>query len=424
MRHVTNPYKPGAGHMPPYLAGREDEKKDFARLLEQETVLENLVLTGLRGLGKTVLLEIFKPAAIDEGWLWAGTDLSESTSISEENLAIRLLTDLSVVTSSISIQVPTKPKAGFKADGDAGSSETVRFNYLTLRQIYDDTPGLTVDRLKRVLEVVWPYVDATGRRGIVFAYDEAQNLADHAANGQFPLSLLLDLFQSLQRKDYRYMLALTGLPTLFPKLVEARTFAERMFHIIFLKPLSEKETSLAVRKPVTRGFPPEFSPQSISTIWKITHGYPYFIQYVCREVFDVWVQAHNRGEETPPIPIREIIRKLDVDFFAGRWARATDRQRDLLNIIARLPNCDSEFTVQEVVTHEANQSMERPFSSSHVNQMLVSLSDAGLTYKNRHGKYSFAVPLLGEFIRRQADQPTEIPMRQMKFWESSSGDQD
>src|SRR4051812_13738928 len=87
-----NPFRPGAGHMPPYLAGREQEKNDFERLLKQETILENLVLTGLRGLGKTVLLETFKPLAIQSGWLWAGTDLSESTSITEENLAIRLLT--------------------------------------------------------------------------------------------------------------------------------------------------------------------------------------------------------------------------------------------------------------------------------------------------------------------------------------------
>src|SRR5690348_15623749 len=89
-----NPFKPGAGHMPPYLAGREIERQEFARLLQQETILENLVLTGLRGLGKTVLLETLKPMAIDSGWLWAGTDLSESTSISEANLAIRLLTDI------------------------------------------------------------------------------------------------------------------------------------------------------------------------------------------------------------------------------------------------------------------------------------------------------------------------------------------
>src|SRR5882757_5042253 len=105
-----NPFRPGAGHMPPHLAGREKEIREFQHLLEQDTVLKNLVLTGLRGLGKTVLLETFKPIAIEEGWLWAGTDLSESMSISEENLATRLLTDLSVVTSSVPFTNHNEPK--------------------------------------------------------------------------------------------------------------------------------------------------------------------------------------------------------------------------------------------------------------------------------------------------------------------------
>ena len=100
-RSFANPFRPGAGHMPPYLAGRQKEKEEFLRLLDQEVVLENLVLTGLRGVGKTVLLDTFKPLAIERGWLWVGTDLSESTSISETRVAIRLMTDLAPLTSSV-----------------------------------------------------------------------------------------------------------------------------------------------------------------------------------------------------------------------------------------------------------------------------------------------------------------------------------
>ena len=69
-------------------------------------------------------------------------------------------------------------------------------------------------------------------------------------------------------------------------------------------------------------------------------------------------------------------------------------------MIARLESCDDEFTVLEVV-EESRRSPGKPFSASHVNQMLVTLSAQGLVYKNRHGKYSFAVPLLGRFISRQ-----------------------
>lgn len=405
-RKIDNPFRPGAGHMPPYLAGREQETQEFRKLLVQETILTNLVLTGLRGLGKTVLLETFKPMAIQAGWLWAGTDLSESTSINEENLATRLLTDLSVVTSSIEVADKERRTPGFTHKPERVKTT---LNYTELKVLYDKTPGLILDKLKNVLETVWPYVERVGRRGIIFAYDEAQNLADHAAKDQYPLSLLLDLFQSLQRKDMRFMLALTGLPTLFPKLVEARTFSERMFHVVFLNPLNKPETSEAINKPIERAKCPFFfSADSLESVWMVTRGYPYFVQYVCREVFNVWVQAADTGKKPPAIPIMEIMRKLDTDFFAGRWAKATDRQRELLQVIAYLPNCDSEFTVQDIVEHPSNQQSDKPFSSSHINQMLAVLSEAGLVYKNRHGKYSFAVPLLGDFIKRQAEQEVRL----------------
>jgi len=394
---IGNPFRPGAGHMPPYLAGREEEKKEFLKLLNQDLITENLVLTGLRGLGKTVLLETFKPLAIQAGWLWAGTDLSESASISEENLALRILTDVSVVTSSVVIGTTKTASIGLGAES---TTNEIKLNFQTLNAMYSTTPGLVADKLKGVLEAVWHHLKGGNKHGLIFAYDEAQNLADHSARNQYPLSLLLDVFQSIQRKQIPFMLALTGLPTLFPKLVEARTFAERMFHVVSLDPLSKEETKLAISKP-TEGHPVQFTSDSMDMMWEITAGYPYFIQYVCRETYDVWVQCFVTGKETVPIPTAEIIRKLDSDFFAGRWARATDRQRELLSIIAQLPNCDAEFTVKEIVEYTSNQEQEKSFSSSHVNQMLSNLSDSGLIYKNRHGKYSFAVPLLGQFIKRQ-----------------------
>jgi hypothetical protein len=132
-------------------------------------------------------------------------------------------------------------------------------------------------------------------------------------------------------------------------------------------------------------------------------GYPYFIQFVCREVFELWIQQVAQGSD-PGVPASEIQRKLDSDFFAGRWARVTDRQRELLTVIAKLESAETEFTVQEIV-EKSREALDKPFSASHVSQMLNSLSDAGLIYKNRHGRYSLAVPLLNRFILRQAEQP-------------------
>lgn len=391
-----NPFRPGAGHMPPHLAGRERERAEFERLLGQTVILENPILTGLRGVGKTVLLDTFKPLAIRGGWHWVGTDLSESASVTEQALAIRLLTDLSVVSSSLVLE--RRQQTGF-----ADAPEEVMLDYATLVALYAETPGLVADRLKHVLETVAAACRREGVRGIVFAYDEAQNLADAPADGEFPLSLLLDVFQSIQKKDIPFMLALTGLPTLFPKLVEARTFAERMFRVVVLDKLDEAASREAILKPIEAADSAlVFDDTSVETICDASGGYPYFIQFICREVFDASIQSVKASGAPTPVPLDAITRKLDTDFFAGRWARATDRQRELLWVIATLDHADGEFTVQQIVD-ASRRLLAKPFGNSHVSQMLVTLGGMGLIYKNRWGRYSFAVPLFNRFILRQQE---------------------
>lgn len=401
---IKNPFRPGAGHEPPYLAGRETEKTEFGHFLEQDPILDNVILTGLRGVGKTVLLEnAFKPMAIKQGWLWVGTDLSESSSITEETLAIRLITDLSVVTSALVTGGDVYRGTGFGAV-DVRTPRTLDFHALV--ETWQATNGLSADKLKAVLDVAWAAVQPLKKRGIVFAYDEAQNLADHAGRHEYPLSLLLDVFQSLQKRGIPFMLVLTGLPTLFPKLVEARTFAERMFHVMVLDRLDEDSTGDAIMKPIKEsGAWVRIAETSVPGIFNVTRGYPYFIQFVCRELYDVWTQEAAAGEDLKPVPWDGIMRKLDADFFAGRWARVTDRQRELMWVIAHLDNCESEFSVQDVVRQSAM--LPKPFGSSHVSQMLTSLADAGLIYKNRWGRYSLAVPLLDQFILRQMPSLTD-----------------
>lgn len=394
-----NPFRPGAGHMPPYLAGREKEKDEFSKLLTQSIILQNMVLTGLRGVGKTVLLDTLRPIAHKSGWAWIGTDLSETSSLSEENIAIRLLTDLSVFTSTIVLATKDVQQMGF---GGQTSLVQETLGYQVLEHYYRITPGLVSDKLKRVLELVWNSVDRKRCKGIVFAYDEAQTLADHKAKDQFPLSVLLDVFQSLQKKNIPFMLTLSGLPTLFPKLVEARTFAERMFHVVTLDRLDAAASKAAIEKPMDQAQSSvKFDAKSVETIVKISGGYPYFLQFVCREVFDLFIQQSDSDTEMR-VPITEIVQKLDTDFFAGRWARATDRQRDLMNVVATIDAADDpdfEFSVQDV-SIKSKSCSTKPFTPSHVNQLLVALTEAGLVFKNRHGSYSFAVPLLGRFIRR------------------------
>lgn len=403
-----NPFRPGAGHMPPHLAGRRREKEDFEKLLEQDTILENLVLTGLRGVGKTVLLDTFKPLAISKGWLWVGTDMAEASTVSEETMATRLLADLSVVTSSLILESREQAAIGFTG---AGGQEHLLMSFPVLRLIYEGTPGLVADKLKRVLEIVWNRLKLEDdKRGLIFAYDEAQNLTNHPNRGEFPLALLLDVFQSIQKQGIPFMLVLTGLPMLFGKLVEARTYAERMFTVVFVDSLDEEESKDAILTPIREdNCPITFTDDFVVVICEKAGGYPYFIQFICREVFDLLIQQMAVGEQIL-ISIDGIVRKLDQDFFAGRWARVTDRQHDLLHVIAKLPDKDEvdAFSVQEVVAHSKTM-LPKPFSGSHVNQVLNKLIELGLIYKNSHGKYCFAIPLFAGFIRRQME-PEQLRM--------------
>lgn len=391
-----NPFRPGAGHQPPHLAGRTKEIKEFQRLLTQDVILENLVLTGLRGVGKTVLMDNFKPLALSNSWSWVGTDLSEAASLTEERIATRLLTDLSVATSSIKIGEQTVKTMGFVPDQEIVD---VTLSYNMLMHLYATTPGLVADKLKFVLEVVWSALEkGSNLKGVIFAYDEAQNLSDHADKNEYPTSLLLDVFQSIQKKDIPFMLVLVGLPTLFPKLVEARTFAERMFRVVFLDRLNDADSREAIKKPIQdSNCPVSITKDSVGIIASLAGGYPYFIQFICREVYDNFVIGLKE------VPVAEITQKLDEDFFAGRWARATDRQREMLFVIAELESNEDEFSVQEIV-ELSKATLDKPFSSSHTNQMLVTLSNNGLIFKNRHGRYSFAVPLMGRYIKRQRIQ--------------------
>lgn len=392
---MENPFRPGAGHAPPYLAGRVQEKESFGTLLKQRIVLKNLILTGLRGIGKTVLLESFRPVAHRAGWLWTGTDCSESASVNEQTMSVRMITDLALLTSSIKIGQREAKAIGFQPEAEVTD---VFLDYRFLSKLYENTPGLTGDKLKNVLETVWGFIQPSGLRGIVFAYDEAQIMVDHAEDRQFPLSVLLDVFQSIQKKGLPFMLVLTGLPTLMTNLIEARTYSERLFQIVLLGKLNDSESRDAIMKPFEGNPAPPFNEDSIKLIVEASGGYPYFIQFICKEIYDIFLQQMDRGEK-PTVPMTTITKKLDNDFFAARWARATDRERDLMTAIAHLNK--GEFGIQEVEEY-ARDHVKKPFSGSQISQMLKRLTENGLIYKNRRGSYSFAVPLLEQYILRQA----------------------
>ncbi len=141
----------------------------------------------------------------------------------------------------------------------------------------------------------------------MLAYDEAQNLADQAERNQYPLSLLLDVFQSIQKKELPFLLVLTGLPTLFPKLVQARTFAERMFHVVTLGRLNEEECRQAITIPVKQvNCPVTINEPAIEAIINSSGGYPYFVQFLCREIYDSCLQQTAAGIPDPVATVAQV----------------------------------------------------------------------------------------------------------------------
>jgi hypothetical protein len=395
-----NPFRPGPGTKPLYLAGRTNEQTEFVRALNQSDLTQNILVTGLRGVGKTVLLDQLKPLASQHGWLWTGNDWNEAASVSEKDVATRLIVDLAAVLSPIvSYRVDELPM-GFTGKATT-NARPLKFD--DLWHIYNTTPGFDSDKLKAVLEHVAMIIANAKIKGIVFAYDEAQNLADKKESGQFPLSLVVDVFSNLQKRNLgcQFLLVMTGLPTLITNLNEARTYTERMFHTFVLDRLSEDDTREAIVRPI------EIAQSTLrfadTTIEKIVHesrGYPFLIQYICKEVFDAWIGRITVGE-APSVPMNEITAKLDLDFFAPRWNRATDRQQTFMQVIATLSSADGEFTIQEI-TAASRELLIKPFNPSHATQMLGYLADKGLIYRNKRGSYCFAVPLLAGFIRRQS----------------------
>ena len=394
-----NPFRPGPGSTPLYLAGRTKEQDQFRDHLTQRPILQNVILTGLRGVGKSVLLQTFKPIAQKAGWLWTGNDLSEAASLTEETVARRLVTDLSALLGPVVARSQGSLPFGFSTKL---KEQNVPLKFDDLWDIYEDTPGLTEDKIKAVLKKVRSMLNGSKVKGVVFAYDEAQNLSDHSQDKQYPLSILLDVFSSLQRDHTRVplLLVLTGLPTLFPKLNEARTYTERMFTVMQLSRLSEDETKMAVLKPIEISHSPlNFSGSTVQTICDMSVGYPFFVQYICKEVFDTWFGQIIEGD-APSVPMTEILAKLDQDFFSPRWHRATPRQQEFMFVMASVDNSDGSFTAPEI-SKGSKDKLEKGFSPSHSIQLMGALIEKGLVYRNNRNQYSFAVPLMAEFIRRQ-----------------------
>jgi hypothetical protein len=380
-----NPYTPGAGRKPPNLAGRDADLENFQALTERVATggyERSLIYSGLRGVGKTVLLMEFDVLATEAGW--ATTDVQEVGSqpdfrVTFARMAARLLREMSSrhrvkerveralgVVKAFSVAVPGV--VSLKLDVEAASG---------LADSGDPEQDLT-DLIREIGEVA----QATGS-GALFLIDEMHNL-DAAS-----LAAICIAFQAVSRAGLPVAMAAAGLPVLQVRLMSAKPYADRLFQYHELGRLPEAAARSALVAPaVTRGV--DYEERAALRVVREAAGYPYFLQEYGLELWN-----HS---ETSPITIGDVdaVREIVTDslarnFFGTRFQMATDAEQRFLAAMASLD--DPPYRTADVA--RAYGARDQRGVSVH----RESLISKGLIWSPRRGQLDFTVPLFAEYVR-------------------------
>jgi hypothetical protein len=280
---ARNPYTPNAGAPPRYLAGRRTEVEDFRILLKRlggGYTEQSLVVTGLRGVGKTVLLGEYQKIATEEGWVAVDAEVTKSSPFGPQiaNLARRALLQISprarwnerakaagavVKSFSLTVRPDGSLTAGLNVDAEAGRADTGNLN--------DDLPD--------VFEAIGSAALDRGS-GVVFLFDEIQFLS------RPELEALIGAVHRTVQRQVPVTFAGAGLPQLPGLAGEAKSYAERLFKFPMIGELPGEEAAAALVEPA-RAEGVEVDPGAIEMIVDYTEGYPYFLQEFGRAVWDV-----------------------------------------------------------------------------------------------------------------------------------------
>jgi hypothetical protein len=385
---LANPFRPGNGVAPPYLAGRDRLLAEFERFLaEPHPPHPNWTLTGIRGTGKTVLLGEFASRGERAGWLCLERELGDRHR-TEDRLVEAVQADCDALIR--------------RCDAIAGIGQAVErgLRYLRPRRVsvgelgvepaYELEPREPVEALTEALaELDRALVDA-GRPGALLLYDEASVLADDRRREQYPLSSLLAAIGRVQREAPRVRIVLCGLPTLTLNLKRARTYAERMFRQIVIANLERGDAWDAIGIPLA-GSGRSFDLGLIGDIVEQTEGYAYFIQFVASFLSSRVPKAtveHADYRALEPTLLHE----LDLAFFEDRYAVAGPAGQRVLDAMARHGGRVSALDIRRAMPDTPN-----------VDQVVARLLERGLIYRPSRGRYDFALPLFRSYLRRRAN---------------------
>ena len=383
---------------PPYLADREYQLRRFARFLEGFPEFpRNVRVTGLRGVGKTVLLQRYAIAAEEAGWIVARRELGENLR-DESAFGLALVDDCRQALERVS----RRAAVGRKASGAAHAaldllggisvslaSVGIGISLRTPSTAMSPRPILD-DQLFAAIKATCRAATEAGRRGIVLCYDEAHVLRDSRFERRFPLSGLLSAVARAQLEQVPVMLVVCGLPPLTDNLALAKSYSERMFQAEVLNALTPPEDVNAFIQPLVASRRP-FEPDLGELVRADTKGFPFHLQFFGALLWDSLPASEPISCAHFHALRPAIVEALDHAFFDARLARSSRTERQLLCAIA----ADGEQTSVRAVL------MKFKGDRNLVNRLVARLIAKGLVYRPERNRLAFSVPMFGEYLRRK-----------------------
>ena len=387
MDPVRNPYSPGAGRPTAALVGRDPQRERWRVSLdrvEAGRTAQPVVLYGLRGVGKTVLLTRFFNTAQDRNWIVAQVEAAAGKSL-REALGEALhapLADLARPSAGKRLLKGLKTALSFKASYDAGGTWNFGLDLTETAGGGADTGMLETD-LNKLVRDLSAAADEEGV-GLAILIDEAQDLtADE-------LTAVCSAAHVTSQNGWSALFALAGLPSLPRVLAEAKSYAERLFVFERIEHLTED----VARNALTEAAAIEgvsWDNDAIMFVVRETSGYPYFLQQFGQ---DAWNDAAGPGITLADARVGAARGRaaLDDGFFRVRWDRATRAEQQYLRAMA--VDGDTGSSSSDVAAR-----LGRGVAS--FGPARASLISKGLIFAPEHGVVAFTVPGMADFIQRQ-----------------------
>lgn len=389
MESALNPYSPGSGRRPAELAGRQDEVDAFDLLMakaRQRRPDRGIVLHGLRGVGKTVLLNEFRRQAERAEFMVVtleGRDADGGPDAVRAKLARNLL-QAGRKLNNKSAGDKLKSALGSVASFSAKLGVTGIDIGVALNRGRADSGSIEVD-LEELIEDLCTAL-AEKRSGLVFVIDEMQDL-------DAPLiAALLSVQHLANQREWPFYIAGAGLPNLPSVLSESRSYAERLFNYRSIGPLPRPAAESALTVPAAK-FGASFEPAARDLVLDASGGYPYFLQ---EYGYAVWETAPEKlitlSDAKAAVEIGR--QQLDQGFFPSRWERASKAEKSYLKLMA--VDGDEGSSTSDLASRAQKKQSSMTMTRS-------SLIRKGIIYPPALGRVAFTVPGMADYISRFGD---------------------